>query len=293
MLRLGQGLQGQLRLTFLQSRSLVQSQIFARRAPLRLTAAILTRQSQPFSTSFKVNHGSSSSSSSDNSTDPYEILGLSRNCSENDLREAYLFLSRSYHPDNPKNKDEPEKYKAKFIAVQQAYKELSKNKTVMGKDFGAGTESALFYDNYTDQKIEYHYKTEPLSVRDAVDEEPPEIQVIEYPMVAINSMIKFLLYSIPLIIALELFFPKWFEHRLHRIFIFFGMKPEDRFEHKIIKDDPFKKFNVQEMTGRARHDLRDELNDNLDMTKKEIEDEILEKEMEALMKQYSSGTIRK
>ena len=76
------------------------------------------------------------------SSDPYTVLGLERNCSENDLREAYLFLSRAHHPDNPKNKDDPNSAKQKFIAVQEAYRELLNHKQVMGKGFGDGQEHA-------------------------------------------------------------------------------------------------------------------------------------------------------
>ena len=30
----------------------------------------------------------------------YEILGLDKNCSENDLKKRYAYLTKSYHPDN-------------------------------------------------------------------------------------------------------------------------------------------------------------------------------------------------
>ena len=108
------------------------------------------------------------------SSDPYTVLGLERNCSENDLREAYLFLSRAHHPDNPKNKDDPNSAKQKFIAVQEAYRELLNHKQVMGKGFGDGQEHAIFYDTYTDQKIKYHFKTSAMTVKDITHEQVPD-----------------------------------------------------------------------------------------------------------------------
>lgn len=54
--------------------------------------------------------------------DPYEILGIPRNASEEEIKKAYRNLSRKYHPDanlNNPNKGEAEE---KFKEVQKAYK---------------------------------------------------------------------------------------------------------------------------------------------------------------------------
>ena len=77
------------------------------------------------------------------------------------------------------------------------------------------------------------------------------------------------------------------------MYIFLGMKPEDRIEHHIIKDDPYRKFNVQAMHRMAQHELRDELTTELDKKITEREDEILEKEMENLINKYRGGDFRR
>src|SRR3954465_5134386 len=58
-------------------------------------------------------------------TDPYEILGLSRTASDEDIRKAYRKLARKYHPDlNPGDKSAEERFKN----VQEAYDALSDSK---------------------------------------------------------------------------------------------------------------------------------------------------------------------
>lgn len=57
-------------------------------------------------------------------SDPYQILGVSRDASDEEIKKAYRALSRKYHPDaniNNPLKDEAEK---KFKEVQQAYQQI-------------------------------------------------------------------------------------------------------------------------------------------------------------------------
>lgn len=58
----------------------------------------------------------------DNKRDYYEILGLPKTATENDIKKAYRLLAKKYHPDaNPNDKDAEKKFKE----VNEAYSVLS------------------------------------------------------------------------------------------------------------------------------------------------------------------------
>ena len=67
--------------------------------------------------------------------DPYQVLGVSRGASDEEIKKAYRSLSRRYHPDanvNNPNKDQAEE---KFKQVQQAYDQIMKEKQ-QGSSYG-------------------------------------------------------------------------------------------------------------------------------------------------------------
>lgn len=74
-------------------------------------------------------------------TDYYEILGLNKNASDNDIKKAYYKLAMKYHPDkNPNNKEAENKFKE----INEAYETLSDKEKrtkydLYGKDYNNKT----------------------------------------------------------------------------------------------------------------------------------------------------------
>ena len=60
--------------------------------------------------------------------DPYQILGISRGASDEEIKKAYRNLSRKYHPDANVNNPNKAQAEEKFKQVQQAYDQIMKEK---------------------------------------------------------------------------------------------------------------------------------------------------------------------
>lgn len=61
--------------------------------------------------------------------DPYEVLGITRSASEEEIKKAYKALSRKYHPDANINNPRKEEAEEKFKEIQQAYQQIMKERT--------------------------------------------------------------------------------------------------------------------------------------------------------------------
>ena len=77
--------------------------------------------------------------------DPYQVLGVSRSASDDEIKKAYRALSRKYHPDANVNNPNKEQAEEKFKQVQQAYDQIMKE-----KQQGSSYDGAYggFYGNY-------------------------------------------------------------------------------------------------------------------------------------------------
>lgn len=79
-------------------------------------------------------------------TDPYQVLGVSRDASKEEIKKAYRKLSKKYHPDANINNPNKDQLEEKFKEIQQAYQAIMKM-----KNGGSNTSGDYGYGNYSNQ----------------------------------------------------------------------------------------------------------------------------------------------
>lgn len=90
-------------------------------------------------------------------SDPYRVLGVSRDASEDEIKKAYRTLSRKYHPDANVNNPNKAQAEEKFKEVQQAYDQIMKEKQQgsgygynSGNSYGYGGGQSYYYNQSTE-----------------------------------------------------------------------------------------------------------------------------------------------
>jgi molecular chaperone DnaJ len=68
---------------------------------------------------------------------PYDVLGVSPDASEEEIKKAYRNLSRKYHPDANVNNPNKAQAEERFKEVQQAYKTIMDGKVNGGSEYGS------------------------------------------------------------------------------------------------------------------------------------------------------------
>lgn len=70
--------------------------------------------------------------------DPYEVLGLSRGASKDEVKSAYRKLAKKYHPDMNENNPLKDLAEEKFKEIQWAYDEIM-NGTASSTNYSSGS----------------------------------------------------------------------------------------------------------------------------------------------------------
>ena len=82
---------------------------------------------------------------------PYDVLGVSQNASDDEIKRAYRDLTRKYHPDANVNNPLADLAEEKFKEVQEAYdqimKERSSGGSTGGYSYGYGSSSSSSYNS--------------------------------------------------------------------------------------------------------------------------------------------------
>ena len=74
-------------------------------------------------------------------TNPYEVLGISPNASNDEVKKAYRELSRKYHPDSYVDNPLADLAEEKFKEVQEAYDQIMKQRENGGYSYQTGGQS--------------------------------------------------------------------------------------------------------------------------------------------------------
>ena len=79
--------------------------------------------------------------------DPYKVLEVSYDASEQEIKQAYRRLSKKYHPDANVNNPNKDLYTEKFKQVQNAYEQIMNHKKGNTNGYNQSYSQQSYYQN--------------------------------------------------------------------------------------------------------------------------------------------------
>ena len=73
--------------------------------------------------------------------DPYEVLGVSPDAGDNEIKKAYRELARKYHPDNYQNNPLADLAEEKMKEINEAYDAITRVRSGGGSGYSGGSAS--------------------------------------------------------------------------------------------------------------------------------------------------------
>ena len=70
--------------------------------------------------------------------DPYEVLGVSRTATDEEIKKAYRNLARKYHPDNYHDSPLADLAQEKMKDINAAYEQITKERSGRGDSPAGG-----------------------------------------------------------------------------------------------------------------------------------------------------------
>ncbi len=79
-------------------------------------------------------------------TDPYKVLGVSRDATDDEIKKAYRELARKYHPDNYQGSDLADLVEEKMKQINEAYDQIQKERAG-GGTYNSGYNAGGYYNS--------------------------------------------------------------------------------------------------------------------------------------------------
>ena len=87
--------------------------------------------------------------------DPYTVLGVARDATDEDIKKAYRALARKYHPDNYADSNLADVAEEKMKEVNEAYDAIQKQRAGgTGGSYGSGTYNTSYGGGFSGQEYE-------------------------------------------------------------------------------------------------------------------------------------------